>query len=249
MKCAVITPIGPGHEALYQECAASVSAASRFSDGPFDEILTITADDTQGLRGRSAARNEAVRVARDNGIDWLFFLDADDIMFEDAFEAVRDYVDRYDAIWGNIAELAPGSDRITMRLPQILTLESITELVLFDPFITLQMGHFVRTEAAADTPFDETMDTGEDFDYYVRLWSRYRCIKIPRHLFLNRRGLHSAGPKAADGQQWRGAAEGVIKRYLEAQGIDPNSAENVRIKEAKFAELSKFLEGLKQQST
>ena len=59
-----------------------------------------------------------------------------------------------------------------MRIPQILTLSNIKELLLFDPYITLQMGHFVRTEIALKNPFNESMNTGEDFDYYLRVWKQ-----------------------------------------------------------------------------
>ena len=43
--------------------------------------------DLDGEVGRSASRNFGVKKAFESGYDWLFFLDADDIMFEDAFDA------------------------------------------------------------------------------------------------------------------------------------------------------------------
>jgi hypothetical protein len=80
MRCAVITPIGPGHERLFYECNQSVQAAIQHSKGPFHDILTIVIDDTSGGKGRSAARNEAVKRAKSANIEWLFFLDADDLI-------------------------------------------------------------------------------------------------------------------------------------------------------------------------
>ena len=50
--------------------------------------------------GRSAARNEAVRRAKAANIEWLFFLDADDLLFANAFDLIKQYVNEYDAIWG-----------------------------------------------------------------------------------------------------------------------------------------------------
>ena len=65
------------------------------------------------------------------------------------------------------------------------------------------MGHFVRTDLAADILFDKDLDFGEDFDYYLRLWNGRRCIKIPTALFLNRIGHSAQGPRSGNGLQWR----------------------------------------------
>ena len=213
MRCAVITPIGPGHERLIQQCSQSVQAAIQHSQGPFNEISAIVIDDTSGAMGRSSARNEAVRRAKSANIEWLLFLDADDLLFVNSFDLVKQYVNEYDAIWGNIVEVLPGSNQVTLRIPQILTLSNIKELLLFDPYMTLQMGHFVRTEVAAKNPFNESMNTGEDFDYYLRLWSKHRCIKINDPLFINRRGMHSTGPRSANGRDWRITVEQIMDKF------------------------------------
>jgi FkbM family methyltransferase len=75
------------------------------------------------------------------------------------------------------------------------------------------MGHFVRQEVAARYPFDTQMDTGEDFDYYLRLWKNQRCIKIDIPLFLNVRGQHSSGPRSAHGGDWRAAINRVFSDF------------------------------------
>jgi FkbM family methyltransferase len=244
MKCAVITPIGPGHEELFHECNQSVQAAIQHSRGPFLEISTIVVDDTSGEKGRSAARNEAVRRAKSANIEWLFFLDADDLLFENAFDLIKQYANEYDAIWGNIAESVSGSNQIALRIPQIVTIQNIKELILFDPYLTLQMGHFVRTEVASENPFNESMNTGEDFDYYLRVWSNFRCLKIREPLFVNRRGLHSIGPRSADGSQWRKVVEDRIEEYKKKDGMDTINTDSIQIindKSLEFIEFAKLL--------
>jgi FkbM family methyltransferase len=244
MKCAVITPIGPGHERLFHECNQSIQAAMQHSRGPFHEISSIVIDDTSGLMGRSAARNEAVRRARAANIEWLFFLDADDLLQVNAFDLIKQYVHEYDAIWGTIVEVLPGSNQVTLRIPQILTLSNIKELLLFDPYVTLQMGHFVRTSIVAENPFNKKMDTGEDFDYYLRVWSNKRCVKIQEPFFINRKGVHSTGPKSADGRQWRIAVEQRIEEYKKNYGIDNMNMESIQIinnKTLEFIEVAKSL--------
>jgi glycosyltransferase involved in cell wall biosynthesis len=241
MRCAVITPVGPGHERLFPECNQSVRAAIQHSQGPFLEISTIVVDDTSGEKGRSSARNEAVRHAKSANIEWLFFLDADDLLFPDAFNLIRRYVDEYDAIWGNIVEIPPGSNQAALRWPQILTIHNIKELLVFDPRITLQMGHFVRTEVVFQNPFNEAMNTGEDFDYYLRLWSNFRCIKILEPLFINRRGMHSTGPRSANGRDWRIAVGRRIDEYRRRYGLDCATDEVRKIINNKELELDAFV--------
>ncbi|TAM46281.1 MAG: glycosyltransferase [Gammaproteobacteria bacterium] len=222
MQCAIIIPIGPGHQTLAQECAQSVQRAFQESPGPFDDILVLTVDDSEGRYGRSRARNQAVRQAAEAGAEWVFFLDADDLLLPEAFRLVAPYVAHHDAVWGAILENQYGSSEIVKRAPQVDHIYSLRQLLDNDPVTTLQMGHFVKTRVALAHPFDESLDTGEDFDYYLRVWETQTCVKAPLPLFVNRRGAHSTGPRSANGVQWRIAAHEAMNRAkarLEASGI------------------------------
>ncbi len=212
-KCAVITPVGPGHESLYDECLASAEEAYNKCQGRFSEITYIKIEDYEGKLGRSKARNIAVKQAAEQKADWLFFLDSDDLMEISSFESVSFYLDDYDAVWGSIWAIESGLQNPEERQRQLPFLLSIDDVLSCDPFTTLQMGHFVKTSTALATPFNESLDTGEDFDYYLRIWDKSRCIKIPSPLFINRRGLHSEGPRAADGLQWRRQVQSIINKY------------------------------------
>ena len=224
LKCAAVTPVGPGHAARARDCRASIEAAWREHAGPFSELDFCFVDDGQGALGRSQARNIGVREARNAGADWIFFLDADDLMTPRAFSAFSGYVDNFDAVWGLMAIKPPDTGDHHIRFPQALTLQSLPELLLLDPFMTLLMGHFVRTSVALDLPFDQAMDAGEDFDYYIRAWEKYRCIKIAQVLSVNRSDLHSSGPRAATADQWRVAATRRLAVGLEKIGLQRNSA-------------------------
>jgi len=188
----VITPVGPGHEELAVEAIASAMKLG------FD-VLPI--DDTEGKLGRSRARNIGVKMAK---AEWLFFLDADDLMHNDALKAKK--FTKYDGIWGLIND---GK----VRVPQVRSVDFNT-LVRHDPTQTLQMGHFIRRDVALDYPFDESLDCGEDFDYYLRVWRDKNCIKIPHTLFVNRRGRHSTGPRSANGAMWRTAVQNLQAEWL-----------------------------------
>jgi tetratricopeptide (TPR) repeat protein len=211
-RCAIVTPVGPGHAQLYRECLTSVETSFAEKKGNFSGIVPIHIDDPKGKLGRSKARNTGIRKAAEQNADWIFFLDADDIMAPSAFEYVSPYLETYDAIWGSIWTIESKEHKAGERPHQLPFLYSIAEVLSYDPFVTLQMGHFVKTSVALSTLFDESLDTGEDFDYYLRLWEKYTCIKIPLPFFYNRRGLHSQGPRSATGMEWTKKVEQIIKK-------------------------------------
>ncbi len=240
LACSVITPVGPGHEGLSLECKDSVEKAWQSSHGPFSDMRHIAIDDTKGKYGRSRARNIGIQRAAEQGADWLFFLDADDLLAPGAFEGVQQYAADYDAVWGLIVGQSPDAGEPHLRIPQILTLNSFDELILFDPFLTLQIGHFVRTNVALKVQFNEFMNTGEDVDYYLRLWKDYRCSKVQETFFINRHSRRSTGPKAATAEQWGKVVRG---RLLEERGRHALLAPSARLlgmKNARVAELQSF---------
>lgn len=202
MLCVVVTPLGPGHGRLLNRCKASVSAAQSFSKGAFRSIQHIVVDDSLGALGRSTARNEGVQRAVALGADWIFFLDADDTMVPEAFQRMHSALgDGFLGIWGTIFE--KNGDAEPSPRPRQESIWSFTDLINSDPYLSIQMGHFVKSEIAVAAPFEETLDCGEDFDYYLRIWCRYPCIKLEEPLFVNHRGRSSIGPRSASGRMWR----------------------------------------------
>lgn len=206
MKCAIITSVGPGHEQLLQDsCRPSVEAAKSYSAGPFQTIEHIVMDDTKGLYGRSKRRNEAIQMAVSDGFDWVFFLDADDVLTPNAFEGFGRCIEaepELDAVWGLICEF-DGDEEPILRPGQPEQINSRQDLLATEPFLAIQIGAFMRTECVARFGFDESMNTGEDFKLYYQLWANCSCAKRPEIFFVNRRGVHSTGPRSATGKDWQ----------------------------------------------
>jgi glycosyltransferase involved in cell wall biosynthesis len=232
----VITPVGPGHEKLFADCAASVSRAVAHSKGPFSAIGHLPVDDTAARLGRSAGRNQGVRAAAAAGSDWIFFLDADDLLLPPAFTRAGEAIGRSEAVWGAICELVPGTDAPRLRALQERPIVNVLDLLQSDPFFALQIGHFVRTPIAIATPFADDMNAGEDYDYYLRVWARYRCEKIREPFFVNRRGFHSTGPRSATGREWIYAVRRSRLRFIQdhcrefrALGAGRNATSGVRL--------------------
>lgn len=244
MDCSVIIPVGPGHEKLAQTALQSVMLAAQ-APGPFESIYVILGDDTQGDKGRSTARNRMVSGnQQENGnitadpwmmiftgseetdmskafrTDWLFFLDADDLMCcpelfgESPFSVVEPYVADYDAIWGAIYEMHPGGQ--ILRRKQTNTITTYDAYVKTPAALSCQMGHFVRRDKFPG--FKEFLDVCEDIDLYLREWKELRCIKQEKPLFLNRRGEHSwlhtdktSKRNRPTGRDWSIKAEQMLK--------------------------------------
>ncbi|HRL93289.1 MAG TPA: FkbM family methyltransferase [Pseudomonas sp.] len=213
MKCTVIIPFGPGHNKLALRAKKSVEEAISEGTGAFHDVTIILMDDRDGKLGRSKARNHAVAEASRAGADWIFFLDADDLMAAHAFNIVQQYIVDHDAVWGAIYEADIAKQIANERPNQITPITSLEQILINDPYLTLQMGHFVKTKIAIKTPFNESIDCGEDIDYYLRVWKENHCLKIDQPLFFNVRGQHSSGPRSATGQDWRNSISQIYKNF------------------------------------
>ena len=199
----VIVPVGPGHESVVSRAINSIEIASDYSG---IEARIIKVDDTHGNLGRSLARNHGVNRAE---AEWLFFLDADDLIHPEGLEPVRSgYINDFDAVFGLTTELVDGNILTRYQVPQI---DDYEQLISHDPFMTVKMGHFVRREVALTLPFNLDMDAGEDWHYYLRLWKQYNCVKVNAPLFIKVRGQHSTGPRSATGTDWNAAVGALIE--------------------------------------
>jgi FkbM family methyltransferase len=222
MKCTVIIPFGPGHQELVLRAETSVKEAIAEGKGAFDEIKILCVDDSSGKLGRSKARNIAVAESASAGTDWIFFLDADDLMAAHAFRVVQEHLHNHDALWGEIYEADIPTQTANLRPNQITPITSLDQILTNDPYLTIQMGHFVNIKTATEFRFNESMNCGEDVDYYLRIWKEKRCLKIDKPLFFNVRGQHSTGPKSATGKDWREAIGHIYTKFCAENSVVSN---------------------------
>ena len=153
MKITVIIPVGPGHDKYLDQALRSVDKAWRTSHGPFSCMNVRWIDDLDGSMGRSAARNCGLEYES----DFYFLLDADDEMMPLAFSYVE--ISHYATFGAIMIRDAIWTENVW----------PLTRAKLFEHGAegTLSMGLFLRGDVK--TRFDESMDRGEDFDFYMRL--------------------------------------------------------------------------------
>lgn len=194
MRLAVITPIGPGHADIVRRAIESVDRARATSH--FSSVSHVTIDDYAGSMGRSRARNIGMRA----DADWFFLLDADDIMRPDAL-MLNDFSSP--ATFGAVSLNGAVFDNIYPC--------SWRDIALHGARGTLSMGCFVRADVTAR--FNESLDTGEDFDFYMRL-PGFR--KIARPLVDIGCDTPSAGGPRRSRKDWTEVCNDIIARYIAA---------------------------------
>ena len=205
---SVIIPVGPGHEESVDRARLSVMAAQDSAQYAGD-VRCLVVDDTQGELGRSKARNMAVESAK---TDWVFFLDADDMMHPNAIQAWMNH-EGHDAIWGTLREQ---TGQYLVERYEVAPITSYEQLIKYPPAWTVKIGHFIRADIARKYPFNEDMNCGEDWDYYLRVWKHENCIKIPEPFYVKIAGNHSTGPKSATGRDWTESVEGQLAEARKA---------------------------------
>ncbi len=195
VRLAVVTPIGPGHDGFAADAIESVRIAEQ-APGCFTSIRHVVIDDSRGEFGRGRARN----LGMVDDADWYFFLDADDRMRPDALSVdPREHAAQ--AVFGAVS------------LTSAIIAKNIhpcgwRDVALCGARGTLSMGFFCRADIARRLRFNEAMDIGEDFEFYLRLDS---FAKIEAPLVDIGYELPSAGgPRGYVDADWLGICNELI---------------------------------------
>ena len=176
---------------MINAAVASVEAADW---GPFDKVEHVLVDDHAGKLGRSAARNKGMIEA-----DWYFFLDADDRLRPDAL---------------NLIEFNASATFGAVALDGKVTKENVWpcgwgEIARHGSLGTLSMGFFCRSDVARRLRFNEDMDAGEDFDFYMRLPD---FVKVRQPLVdIGYSAPSAGGPRGYKRIDWTGICNTIIR--------------------------------------
>lgn len=194
MDLTVIVPVGPGHEKIANRAFGSIMEMPDI--WPFKSLTTYFAFDPDGKKGRSKARNEGIKACE---TDWIFFLDADDIMEPYACCQLNTSVS---ATFGKRKFIIKKNPRIDFYPCSFLQIKE------HGSSGTLSMGFFCKTEVAKSLLFNENMNIAEDFDFYMRLPS---FIKVSSPLVTI--GDDVPGVSGGHELNWSGECRKVIDKY------------------------------------
>jgi glycosyltransferase involved in cell wall biosynthesis len=177
VKCAVVIPVGPGHEALAERAYDSAMAAWKERIPAWSEMLAGLVLDTQGDLGRSAARNFGICAARD--ADWYFLLDADDLMDPLAF--THPIPAGAKAMFGQMTFQDTNRDGIADDMENANVYgwgKNWRCLMANGARWTLSMGAFFHGPSLRAHLFREDLDYGEDWEFYLSFLAKHDWAKL-----------------------------------------------------------------------
>lgn len=162
----------------------------------FDEVVIMVVEDHRGELGRSKARNRGMDAHPD--ADWYFFLDADDLMGPNTinqFSLLYPMIEKCEAkaVFGNVI--------INWGLPPNIQPKTTSEnrevngyedLVQFGSKGTCSMGFFCSGPEARAHRWNEDLDFGEDFEFYLSFGTKHHICKVPSTFCYIGRAIPSA---------------------------------------------------------
>jgi len=227
---AIITPVGPGHEDAFNAMAnASVVFAKRQVRNRtiFDRIEHVVIRDPRGLLGRCRARNRA--MAKADWADWYFFLDADDEMHPNALSR---FTADADAVFGVVSLYASP----TSHTPKISKANREIASDDWDGLLngtvagSLSMGAYFRGEYARDLGWNEDLDAGEDWEFYLNYISRH-TFKKQETVFVNIGGNwpSAGGPRGYEQLDWIACVEPLFDYWKQRGRVPPSPGERAEV--------------------
>jgi hypothetical protein len=195
----VITPVGPGHHEIAERAQRSVIEAGK---GAFNSVVHDVILDKSGVLGRSGARNSGIRRAKSG---WLFFLDADDMMRPDALFLIDPWAT---ATFGAVSLDGKILDNNVWPC-------TWRDIALVGAAGTLSMGFFCRTDVAQELLFNEELDTGEDFEFYLRL-PDFTKRRLPL-VDIGYSTPSATGPRGYRKIDWTGICNAQIVKAIERE--------------------------------
>lgn len=204
-NCA--TFIGEALESILSQSYTPMEIVA-VDDGSSDDTMRVLQGFGERVRafsqpnsGPAAARNRAVRESRG---EYLAFLDGDDLWLPGQPGVLMDHVARHPeikviygewAVWhpdadGSYPPLAPPSP---VANPEVDPAGSgwVYSKLLFDSIIHIIAAVIHRSVYDSVQGFDETLRTGSDYDFWLKVSRRFPVVKLRTPVAVYRQNLNS----------------------------------------------------------
>jgi len=163
MKIAVVTPSKPNRAQLLEECKASVQAQTKIV-----HIHSIKID--SDCKGPSTIRNEIVRELPLD-IDWLAFLDDDDVMLPDHLRILSEASEQADVVY-SLCQIECNTrpfDPQALKEANYIPVTALVRRSIFE-----QVGGFSDVPLEDWVLWKKILDAGGRFVYVPRVTWTYR---------------------------------------------------------------------------
>ena len=172
LAIVIITP--PGRDAPEAEVLQSVRAAN---DG---RVFAPTAPIIAVGAGRAEAWQRGLAEARAGGAEWIFLLDAGELLHPDALAMLAPALAAYDIVWGGAEITAPDG---TLQAPRRAKFSGQSRAELHHMALEWWVGgsHLMRAAAGVISP-EDAGDPAWFARYLSRLWRARRCLKTAQPL-------------------------------------------------------------------
>ncbi len=174
-SCAIIVGPTGGENQSSEEIHQSIRDAD---DGKVFETVELVEVPAIEL-GQSTFSNRVTGVAEalERQCDWIFHLEHDERLSPNAFHFLAPALRSYDAVWAATAvpDLAGNQ-----HVPKIARFACHDRLNAFHMALHWWVGrsHLIRADVARTIIIDAADEEAPYADYFLRLWSNHRCLKM-----------------------------------------------------------------------
>ena len=148
----------------------------------YNHLFRVNVYEDGKNKGQSARFNQGIKMAKDQGIEWVSFCGADDTWMSWRYSTIHHLKKDFDVIYTDAVQLDAGSMRSYIKSNEF----NYRQLIERNYIVASTV--LVRTEIAIQCHFDEDIHYGEDWLWYLKLAQitrKFHYINLPTVYYRN----------------------------------------------------------------